>query len=67
LITLSLDPDAMTSEARLAEVAHILAQAYLRLKFRQKESNCLDVLRHPTAPCVSDAIGDGARPRKETA
>lgn len=41
MISPKLDPNEMPEGARQAEVAHILALGYLRLKFRQEKSNCL--------------------------
>ena len=65
-ITQRRDPDTMPENARLAEVATILAQGFLRLLTSRKESQKeLDVLRPPTAPCVS--VNGGRAVRKETA
>lgn len=67
MISQVLDPDTMPEDARWAEIASLLALGYLRLKFRQKESNCLELDRHSTAQCVSKPYGDGAVAGKETA
>ena len=62
-----LEPSTMPPDARLAELANILALGYLRHIFRQKESNSLELGRRSTAPVVSEAVGNGAGSRKETA
>jgi hypothetical protein len=45
------NPDEMTAEQRLAEVAAILAAAYLRLKTRPFTENPLDCSGGPMAVC----------------
>ena len=57
----------MSDDARLAEIADILALGYLRfLKSQDEGQNCLDGLAESTAPCVSTVSG-GRAARKEPA
>ena len=67
MISQHQDPATMSHDARLAELANILALGYLRLlKSRDESQNCLDGLAESTAPCVSTVSG-GRAARKETA
>jgi len=67
MIPSSTDPDTMSPDARLAEVAEILALGYLRLKTGRKESKELDMSRPPTAPWSGVVSGNGAENTRESA
>jgi hypothetical protein len=55
------DPATMTDKARLAEVAEVLALAFIRLLKSRKESrNCLDESGEHEAPCVHEVNGNSA-------
>jgi hypothetical protein len=58
------DPAMMTPDDRLAEIAAILAEGYLRI-ISKTESNCLDDLAESTAHCDHTVNGNGAGTRED--
>jgi hypothetical protein len=58
-VTLERPPDLMTPEERLAEVARLLARAFMRRKAREKA-----LALSGGEPLLSTAVGQDAAPQK---
>ncbi len=67
MIIKNRDPSSMSSKERLSEIAMLLAQAYIRLLFREESQNTLDDSTESEAPCDRLVNGNEAVPVVEVA